>query len=180
VKRPSKTQKKKWRDCTKEAKQLVESREQAKIKIVELAERCCLVFPGGNGSNPEEYSLPKFAKDIGMHYRTLHEWYQIKTKVYDSLDSHDKKYVSWSELAKTGRKIRGRNKKLSKAAIRNELKKTKSKSRETDTIERYIVNLKGLDSFFKSKTKVSKCKKGDIKKVENYCKRILKLIQKNG
>jgi len=79
---------KKWLFYVEQGQKIVESMGQDRLKVAELAIAACdIAHGGGNHWKKFEgvYTLNRFAKEIGVSYKTLHNWVRIKRNVYDKL-----------------------------------------------------------------------------------------------
>ena len=98
-----------WIFCIKQARSLYLNRNAARFQITELAIAACDIVHGGGAhwnKFENQRTVKKFSEAVGLSSRTLHEWIQIKQKVYDKLSAKDQKNYHYTAMADT-RKITG-------------------------------------------------------------------------
>jgi hypothetical protein len=77
-----------WLRCVDEAKQEVSKLHAARARIVDLALRCCDIQWGGGAhwsGHEGVYTARRFAKEIGVNYKTLMNWLTARRVVADNL-----------------------------------------------------------------------------------------------
>ncbi len=97
---------KKWNKTIKDCKVVLAEHFSAKLKIAEAAIECCYRKDGT--PRPREYSLARFAKELGMAHGTLKEWVNLKRTVWDKLSKKNQNPDTFTVYqARTIRKIAG-------------------------------------------------------------------------
>lgn len=79
---------KKWQFYVDQGQQLIDKMGEDRLKVAELAIAACDIHHGGGAhwNNFEGvYTLTRYAKEVGISYKTLHGWVRVKTNVYDKL-----------------------------------------------------------------------------------------------
>lgn len=88
---PTKDLKKEWDAAVEEARTIFKYMSSGRMEIATKALYACEINHGGGDHwNDFEgvYTLTKFAEDIGIHYKTLHQWVRIKRNIFDKVGSH--------------------------------------------------------------------------------------------
>lgn len=88
---PSRDVKREWEQAVQEARTIFKYMSTGRMEIATKAIYACDINHGGgdhwNGFE-DVYTLTKFAEDIGIHYKTLHQWVRIKRNIYDKVGTH--------------------------------------------------------------------------------------------
>lgn len=79
-----------WDKCVADAKAALKMYDDVRISIASFAIKACDISQGGR-STYGQYTLKKFAKQIGIAYGTLHEWVRVKRLVIDKLPPESRK-----------------------------------------------------------------------------------------
>lgn len=78
----------KWQSYVTRGQDIVSRIAKDRLLLAELAVEACEITHGG-GSHwsgfKGVYTLTRFAKEIGINYKTLHNWVRLKQNVYDKL-----------------------------------------------------------------------------------------------
>lgn len=78
--------KERWVKAVVEAKSVVGRMNTDRLKIAELCLKVCEIQVGGNWrAFSRIYTVHKFAQEIGVHPKTLHQWIRVKRNVHDKL-----------------------------------------------------------------------------------------------
>lgn len=88
---PTKDLKKEWELAVQEARVIFKYMSTGRMEIATKAIYACEINHGGGDHwNDFEgvYTLKKFAEDIGIHYKTLHQWVRIKRNIFDKVGTH--------------------------------------------------------------------------------------------
>lgn len=86
-----------WTECVSLARRLTKglsTREQ----IAELAIRCCDIKWGGGGhwtGFEGQFTVKRFAEEIGIHYKTVWGWVRTKTQIVDKLEPGEYQPRHW-------------------------------------------------------------------------------------
>lgn len=87
-----------WAGAVKKAKQFIAFRNVNRIAVARLAMTACIIKHGGNtrtfDARKLNLSIKAFSDDIGMHYKTLHNWISV-TRVIESIPKTEEA-ISWT------------------------------------------------------------------------------------
>ncbi len=77
----------KWEDCVTLGKTYINHRRTNRLVVAALAVRACVIKHGGRKTKlvHSEPSLTAYAKEIGINFRTLWTWIEVKRRVVDHL-----------------------------------------------------------------------------------------------
>lgn len=147
-----------WKDCVEEAKVLVKTTHEIRMKIVALAEKCCVIHHGGS-STSNRYTVLRFATEIGMNPHTLLEWVRVKKNVYDELSPQDQKDIGATKLTFLDRQLKGekRGTEQYKVALKKEVEKLKKTSASTIKMMKYANHMKTIIFNVKNKPMIKDC-----------------------
>jgi hypothetical protein len=85
-----------WKKCVEEASGLLTTHKKSRMKVVEIAVQACVIQQGGDRRTmlyqTETYhnTLQAFAKEVGIAYKTLYNWFIYKREVYDRLSAEER------------------------------------------------------------------------------------------
>jgi len=85
-----------WKDCINEAKSCTIRVAGNRMKIAALAERACNIKHGGDRRTQHAKdwicpnSLAEFARELKLNHKTIHNWVQVKRKIFDELPEADR------------------------------------------------------------------------------------------
>lgn len=97
-----------WKSCVNEANALIGAVKGNRMKIVELCLQAVVITKGGDRRTQDwkdegsVNTINAFAKEIGINYKTLHNWISRKFDIYDHLNVEEKKTFNFG-AAKTAR-----------------------------------------------------------------------------
>jgi len=94
----------KWAEYVNRAKTFVKKMNYHRMKVAELALEACEIKWGG--SNVSGKTLRDFAREIGVHYKTLHRWVCLKRDVKDKLPEGMYREDDFMALQRTENKVR--------------------------------------------------------------------------
>lgn len=94
-----KTTEKQWTDAIAKAKHLYSTSDTLQMEIATIATNVCEITWGGV-QHKDKYTLSKFAKETGIHFKTLSRWVAIKRAVFDKIKRRELKKTSFTTLAR--------------------------------------------------------------------------------
>ena len=165
-------QQEKWDAAVKRARNLVTSIASQRTEIVELAISVCDIVHGGgrHWRNFEHtYTLLKFAKDIGMKYKTLHGWVQTYKLLKEHLPNEP---IDWSAGKRTLDRTRGMDTEEVKKEYEFQLKRNGTPFRVFQIIRnvRWALNVFGLQDL-------SNVPRKDIEELRDNLNMLLVLVE---
>lgn len=134
-----------WKDCVEEAKKLVFLSDNLRMKIADLAIKCCVLHHGGK-SNNSRYTATRFAEEIGVNVRTLLEWIHFKKNIYDPLPEKEKELLSFQDLRYLDTQTSGlvRTSIEKQKAVLKKLAEMKKMHPDTVKFMKYVKHLKTI------------------------------------
>lgn len=130
----------KWDVAVKEAQKmmvLLRLQTQHRMRVSELALGCCEKSHGGRVDD-KQYTLAKFAEDVGMNRSTLYEWISIYEDIYLKLtpDQRADADQKWVAVTETRRKTKGLSNQSAKK-VQSEFKKQISMTGSATALAKY-------------------------------------------
>lgn len=77
-----------WRNNVNLAKKLVMNITRSRIEVARLTLEACDIKHGGGGhwsKFEDQHTVKKFAEEIGINHKTLHEWIRAYVNVYEKI-----------------------------------------------------------------------------------------------
>lgn len=146
----------KWGKAVEEAKRIVGQMQTSRIRIAELALSVCEIQYGGNWrAFARIYTVQNFAKDIGVHPKTLHQWIRIKKNIHDQLPEGE--WVDdWGLAVRVDHKVGSKPAKLKVVETYRKEKNRNKSERRFRTVSRSISSFVHLLGKKDALAKVSK------------------------
>lgn len=161
-----------WEEAISEAKILVNHKNGHQLKIAELAFSVCEIVYGGY-NDPTLYTVKKFAKEIGVHEKTLSNWMGIYKGVVVKLPPEFEN-LSYNRCAQIHKLADNNASKKQIETIARELT-----SNDFDLkMKRYLHDLRGIFRNFEINNAAERCKKETLEEYLFYTKNILNEIKK--
>lgn len=165
-----------WLSYVERAKNIVRSMAKDRMDIAKCAiEACDLVHGGGAHWSKFEGvdTLKKFAEDVGISYKTLHNYVRtyrnVVLKVGDIYDETD-----YASLVRTSNKV---NADTPVEEIKKTYIKEKSRKDASITLNTMVRKLRNVNFWFQT-TDISKFDKEDLKQMRDICRDIDSRISK--
>ena len=156
-----------WSECVAEAREYLKYRTDLKMKIVDLALKCCDRFHGGRTRN-SLYSLKRFAEEIGIKRPTLSEWIRIKELVLDELPPEKRNHgVDFYHKMMTGLKHE-----TPAAEVEKRFDKLNNMSDAQYRFEKYLMHLKSIHFNAIRPLNMRGVKKGTLSEIAQLCSEI--------
>ncbi len=182
VLKPGETRRDKvWKECIFSAKLLIKQGLDIKVKVVELAEKCCIVHHGGSvDKSKNRYTLRRFAKETGVKWGTFYEWYTIKNHIINNLSKEQIDDLSFSEMRRIKKSIPASefHKKTAKKVLNNKIKELRKKTDTTIKMEHYLKHLKTIHFNVSNKLMIKDCDTEVLGKICHLSRSIVRHLAK--
>ncbi len=157
-----------WADNVNECRTILHKKKLYQIEIAKMALDVCEIKKGGNYKD-DLFTVATFAKDIGVPKKTLQNWIELKTQVFDRLEDHFKNKVSLTQIANIKRRI---GPKATKEEVNKTVEDYVNKDDFNRKIHRYVESVRALAHNFEDQDAVNRCSKGTLEEVMFYIKSI--------
>lgn len=166
---------KKWEENIAEAKTIVSSKNFAQMEVARL---CCEVCEINRGGPKYEsvFTVVKFAKEVGITYKTLSLWVATYRNVFKKLDSELRARSSYTNCATISKKI---NSTATEAEVRSAMRKHLSTDCLDAKLMRYAASMRSLAHNFEQKDVASVAKTQVLEEILFYCELVINNIRKN-
>ncbi len=74
-----------YKECILEAKKTLQNNHKERLRLALIAIRACTIRRGGKSKEPEPNSLKEFAREVGVHQKTLSDWTMVVRRVWMNL-----------------------------------------------------------------------------------------------
>lgn len=161
-----------WKECVSAAKLLVKQQDEMRFKIVDLANKCCIVHHGGR-STYERYTVIRFAKEVGITYKTLTEWMRVKRNIYDNLEEGQRGTFTLSTMRFLDHELRGRaGEKNFPSLVQAAYKKMEKEDPCTIKMKKYIKHLKSIHFNVSHQMMIKNCDEQVLVEIMHLCRQI--------
>jgi hypothetical protein len=168
--------KKKWEELVNRAKAKIKTMHKARMEIAEIAvEACDILWGGGAHWNKFKgvHTLKDFAKEAGIHYKTLAQWVRIKRNIKDKLPPsvwQDDKYMI---AMRADRKVkRDMNSKEVQRIYEQEL----LRDNDSHILLQGLKRVSSLRYFIYQHAKFIQLPKDELIELRDYCQDIVEKI----
>jgi transposase-like protein len=148
-----------YKQLVEKARSLVKQRETLKYEIAKIANEACVIKYGGPVGK-EDYTVTKFANDIGVNPNTLHRWRREYSLVISKIQESGK--VNRKALENTLKRV-GRETDKKEVSRIYQAEKEKLKTPEDYQFADIIKRLKNIDFAINHSLVLSKINKDDIR-----------------
>ncbi len=164
-----------WKDCVNEAKILVVTTHEVRMKIVALAEKACVFHHGGSSTN-NRFTVTRFAAEIGMNSHTLLEWVRLKRNVFDELSEADQKTIGQTKLTFLDRQMKGerRGTEAYKKSLKKEVERLRKTSDSTIKMMKYVKHMRTIIFNVKNPMMIKDCNKEVLAEILHLSREISK------
>ena len=157
-----------YKNLVEKARKLVAMRNTMKYEIAKIAIEVCSSTVGGKESI-HAYSLQRFAEDIGVHPKALYRWRREYEVVISKIGSEKK--LSRKALEETLKKTKKDTPKAMVEKIYNAEEKRLS-SAEDHKVHDFIKRLKNIDFYFNHSLVLSKADRSQLEIARELSKSI--------
>ena len=179
--RPAKKKKMKekgWSYYVNEAKKYIQQIQQYQIKIAHVALKACDIRHGGNHKDYQKIiTMKRFAREIGISYKSLTEYVRITRNVYNKLTKEQKKDGKYEFMRQISI---GLNKDSSRQLVREKYDYQKNIGQNDYYIQRFLRRLQTAHHFYCKKIDQETMKKlsqNELKKTLSLCEDITHKIK---
>lgn len=177
-----------WARLVKAARERLSSINKARMEVADYALEACTIRHGGGGhwNNFEgQTTLRRFAEEIGMSYKTLHTWVQIRKCVIAKLGhgEYDERLygAAMRTLDRLGGEKKGDKANASPDNVRKIYDEEKNRKGDKHHILEAIANLKTVNNKFKNNLiDISKCRAEEVNELAHLCALIAKALRAQG
>ncbi|MBK9392046.1 MAG: hypothetical protein IPN68_18355 [Bacteroidetes bacterium] len=165
-----------WNSYVARARSLVKSMAKDRLEIGRIASEACEIVKGGGGhwSDFEGVNtLKKFAKDVGIHYKTLHRYVSIHKNIVLKVPDEKFEDLEFSVLNKICRQV---NAKTSPEVVKKVVEKEKARDPRGVTLYTIIRNLKTA-RYYVTSMDLKEVHSDDLAGLETVCDDILSAIK---
>lgn len=176
-KQQTEIQVKRWETYVERAKKVVKRMSKDRMEIARLAIEACDIHHGGGDhwkGYEGVYTLHKFAEDIGVHYKTLHNWVMVKREIKDHLSPGVWDEANWGAALRTRNKI---NKKTTKKRVEEIYRKERSRKGSGITFHTMVKRLSDARHYMVTRIDLEAIDEEDLDKMKGICKDILDAIK---
>lgn len=166
-----------WESYVERAKKVVKRINKDRMEIAQLAiEACDIQHGGGNHWKDFQgvYTLHKFAEEIGVHYKTLHNWVVVKRDIKDVIPDEEWEPDNWGAALRTRNKI---NKKTKPSRILDVYRKERSRQGPGITFHTMVKRLSDARHYLLHRMDLTEIDQEDLDKMKGICKDILLAIK---
>lgn len=167
-----------WKECVQEGKVLAKMNQESRLKIVKLAEKCCVIHFGGRNFE-NRFTVTNFANEIGINPHTLLEWIRLKKNVLDNLDAETQKTVKQTDLQLIDRELKGikRGTEEYKTAVRATTKIILSSTGSTRKMMKYQKHMTTMLFNVKHKAMINDCDRKVLVEILHTAREIAKHLE---
>lgn len=176
-----------YEDCVAAAKICVVRLSSYRLFIAELALKACEIRHGGGGhwnGFVDQKTIMSFAKDIGIHGKTLSEWISFKRVVVDKLGSEKIDVTNYKLMRRVHDEVRKQSgqKQLGAAStvdpklVQQIYDFEKDRDLEGDEIMKALKYIKNIHHNVNVKWKMQARYKRDLLLLAEYSEEIVKMI----
>jgi len=179
-----------WEDCVSAAKVCVVRLTQYRMLIASLALKACEVRHGGGGhwNGFADYkTITAFAKEIGIHRKTLSEWISHKRNVVDKLQPGEVDPTNWKLLRRVNTELRRSagttmlqtTKDLDAAFVRKIYDREKNRCQEGEEITTFLKYIKTYHHKINNQWKLKKTYHEELAMIHSRLTEITELLEDN-
>lgn len=167
---------KKWEENIAEAKTIISSRHYSQMEVARLCYEVCEPTRGGRQVDETVFTIKRFAKEAGIHAKTLSQWMCVYRNVFIKLDSELKvrsNYTACATISKTTTPD------ASASVVREKVRKYLSNDSLDAKIIRYLGNLRAIAHNFETQDVSNRVKQETLEEVLFYSEMIIHNIKRS-